>query len=215
MHNSRKSIIFEIAKHQNNTTFSMCKDTTKKSNDQTELFISDAFRVEKPVKVSFTAPELSNLGGLSLIAKSDKESGLCEKFASLIPEWRNETLLVHSLPQLVRQRVYQIAAGFEDADDCDDLRHDSILKMCVGRTPNNVPLALQPTMTRLENRVRRADLFAMGKMFVEHFISSYEKESILNIIFPHIKTMPFGIVITSFDRITFDNRLLIATAVIP
>lgn len=127
----------------------MCKDTTKKSNDQTELFISDAFRVEKPVKVSFTAPEQSNLGGLSLIAKSDKESGLCEKFASLIPEWRNETLLVHSLPQLARQRVYQIAAGFEDADDCDDLRHDSILKMCVGRTPNNVPLASQPTMTRL------------------------------------------------------------------
>ena len=104
----------------------MCKDTTKKSNEQTELFISDAFRVEKPVKVSFTAPELSNLGGLSLVAKCDKESGLCDKFASLIPEWRNETLLVHSLPQLVRQRVYQIAAGFEDADDCDDLRHDSI-----------------------------------------------------------------------------------------
>ena len=106
MHNSRKSIIFEVAKYQNNTTFSMYKDTTKKSNDQTELFISDAFRVEKPVKVSFTAPELSNLGGLSLIAKCDKESGLCDKFASLIPEWRNETLLVHSLPQLVRQRVY-------------------------------------------------------------------------------------------------------------
>ena len=89
----------------------MYKDTTKKSNDQTELFISDAFRVEKPVKVSFTAPELSNLGGLSLIAKCDKESGLCDKFASLIPEWRNETLLVHSLPHLVRQRVYQIAAS--------------------------------------------------------------------------------------------------------
>ena len=49
--------------------------------------------------------------------------------------------------------------------------------MCVGRTPNNVPLASQPTMTRLENRVRRAELFAMGKMFVEYFISSYEKES--------------------------------------
>ena len=91
---------------------SLCaKIQQKKLNDQTELFISDAFRVEKPVKVSFTAPELSNLGGLSLVAKCDKESGLCDKFASLIPEWRNETLLVHSLPQLVRQRVYQIAAS--------------------------------------------------------------------------------------------------------
>lgn len=154
----------------------MCKDTTKKSNSQTEMFISDAFKVEKPVKVSFTAPELSNLGGLALVSKSDQESGLIEKFASLIPEWRSEILLVHSLPQLVRQRVYQIAAGFEDADDCDDLRNDSILKMCVGRTPEDVPLASQPTMTRLENRVGHAELYAMGKMFVEHFISSYEKE---------------------------------------
>ena len=77
---------------------SLCaKIQQKKLNDQTELFISDAFRVEKPVKVSFTAPELSKLGGLSLVAKCDKESGLCEKFASLIPEWRNETLQVHSL----------------------------------------------------------------------------------------------------------------------
>ena len=51
----------------------MCKDTTKKSNSQTEMFISDAFKVEKPVKVSFTAPELSNLGGLALVAKSDQD----------------------------------------------------------------------------------------------------------------------------------------------
>ena len=89
----------------------MFTDIKKRERFLAQLFISDAFRVEKPVKVSFTAPELSNLGGLSLIAKCDKESGLCDKFASLIPEWRNETLLVHSLPQLVRQRVYQIAAS--------------------------------------------------------------------------------------------------------
>ena len=154
----------------------MCKINKNKSTEQANSLFSDVFNTEKPVKISFTAPELSNLGGLALVSKAAKDSALIEKFASLIPEWRNELLLVHSIPQLVCQRVMQIAAGFEDADDCDALRHDSILKMCVGRNPNDIPLASQPTMTRLENRMTHRELYNMGQMFVEHFISSYEKE---------------------------------------
>lgn len=154
----------------------MCKNNKNNSTDQVNSLFSDVFNTEKPVKISFTAPELSNLGGLSLVSKAAKDSRLIEKFASLIPEWRSEFTLVHTIPQLVCQRVMQIAAGFEDADDCDALRHDSILKMCVGRNPNDIPLASQPTMTRLENRVTHRELYNMGHMFVEHFISSYEKE---------------------------------------
>ena len=154
----------------------MCKGNKNKSNEQEKSFFSDVFNVEKPVKIGFTAPELSNLGGMALVSQTDKESGLLDKFASLIPEWRNEQLLVHSIPQLVKQRVLQIAAGYEDTDDCDDLRNDSILKMCVGRTPNDVSLASQPTMSRLENRMTHREQYGMAKMFVEHFISSYKKE---------------------------------------
>lgn len=151
----------------------MCKNN---STNHVNLLFSDVFNTEKPVKISFTAPELSNQGGLSLVSKEAKDSRLIEKIASLIPEWRSEFTLVHTIPQLVCQRVMQIAAGFEDADDCDALRHDSILKMCVGRNPNDIPLASQPTMTRLENRVTHRELYNMGHMFVEHFISSYGKE---------------------------------------
>ena len=154
----------------------MCKNNKNKSNEQVNSLFSDIFNIEKPVKIGFTAPELSQLGGLAPLSKIAKESGLLDKFASLIPEWRNKQLLVHTIPQLISQRVMQIAAGFEDADDCDDLRHDSILKMCVGRTPNDIPLASQPTMSRLENRLTHRELYNMGQLFVEHFISSYEKE---------------------------------------
>lgn len=52
------------------------------------------------------------------------------------------------------QRIYQIMAGFEDADDCDRLCRDGILKMCAGRSASDeIDLASQPTMTRLENRL--------------------------------------------------------------
>lgn len=176
MHNPRKSITFEVVNNQVNTNVLMSKGNKNNSTDQANSLFSDAFNIEKPVKISFTAPELSNLGGLALVSKAAKDSRLIEKFASLIPEWRSEFTLGHTIPQLVCQRVMQIAAGFEDADDCDALRHDSILKMCVGRNPNDIPLASQPTMTRLENRVTHRELYSMGHMFVEHFISSYEKE---------------------------------------
>lgn len=54
---------------------------------------------------------------------------------------------------MVRQRVGQIACGYEDANDCDSLRHDSALKMMAGRLPSDNDLCSQPTMTRLENNV--------------------------------------------------------------
>ena len=51
-------------------------------------------------------------------------------------------------------------AGFEDADDCDRLCRDRILKMCAGRSASDeIDPASQPTMTRLENRLFRKELF--------------------------------------------------------
>ena len=52
-------------------------------------------------------------------------------------EWRNKDLIVHSLEKMLTLCVFQIAAGYEDADDCDTLRHDSMLKMCCGLLPND------------------------------------------------------------------------------
>jgi hypothetical protein len=77
---------------------------------------------------------------------------------------------------MVTQRVLQIASGYEDADDCDLLRGDSILKMCCGRTPEGADLSSQPTMTRLENKLTTRELYNIGLEFVLRFIASYDKE---------------------------------------
>jgi len=84
-------------------------------------------------------------------------------------------LLVHSIEEMMTQRVFQIAAGYEDADDCDALRNDSMLKMCSGRLPSEVALSSQPTMTRFENHISHRELYNMGKEFIDHFIKSYRK----------------------------------------
>jgi hypothetical protein len=54
---------------------------------------------------------------------------------------------------LVRQRVFQVACGYEDQDDADSLRSDPLLKLVCGRRPEQADLASQPTLSRLENAV--------------------------------------------------------------
>jgi len=57
------------------------------------------------------------------------------------------------LSELIRQRIFQICQGYEDADDCDHFRFDPAFLTAVGKVPgSDAALASQPTMSRLENR---------------------------------------------------------------
>jgi hypothetical protein len=76
---------------------------------------------------------------------------LCESLAACIPEWRRGALR-HSLVDLVRQRILQIACGYEDQNDADFLGVDPLFKLACGRPPETgEDLASQPTLSRLEN----------------------------------------------------------------
>ena len=81
----------------------------------------------------------------------------------------------HSLEDLLRQRVFQITQGYEDANDCNDLRGDPAFKVGCERAPlSGNDLASQPTMSRLENRVSRSDLYRMAQALADGFIASYK-----------------------------------------
>ena len=57
----------------------------------------------------------------------------------------------HGLAALLRQRIYQIALGYEDCNDADTLGVDPALKLAVGNAPTEGDLASLPTLSRLEN----------------------------------------------------------------
>lgn len=128
--------------------------------------------------VDFSAPELSSLGGLPLVREYEKSSNrIIERIESCIKDPRRKPMVVHSQTEMLRQKIYQIMAGFEDAEDCDRLCRDGILKMCAGRSASDeIDLASQPTMTRLENRLSRKELFDIGEAFIDDFIASYNSE---------------------------------------
>src|SRR5436853_5842575 len=93
----------------------------------------------------FDGGQLTSDGGVPWVARAEEALGACAALAACVPEWRRGGVR-HSLETLVRQRVFQIACGYEDQDDADALRHDPLLQLVCGRQPQETAaLASQPS----------------------------------------------------------------------
>ena len=125
------------------------------------------------VQAVFDEAELSSDGGALLIREAAEINGIIDAMAGSIRDKRDQAHVHHKLGELIRQRVVQICHGYEDANDCNSLRNDSIFKVAAGRSPADDPLASQPTMTRLENTVSLRDLIRLFYAFVDNFLDSY------------------------------------------
>ena len=140
--------------------------------------LSFGFLGTKGVVGEFSGGNLSSDGGLMLVAEADRALGLTAALARVLPDGRDPTKVIHGLDELLAQRVYQIACGYEDCNDADDLRYDPVLKTAIGRRPETDPdLASQPTLSRLENRVTRTQLLRMAKVFVELFVAQHRSRA--------------------------------------
>jgi hypothetical protein len=133
------------------------------------------FYQPRPLQVQFSDLELSSDAGILWVRQADERLRVSAGIADCIEEWRDPAKVTHSLDQLVSQRGYQLIGGYEDANDSNSLRHDPIYKIACGRLPEagQNPLASQPTMTRLENRVSKRDNSRIRRFFVDRFIASH------------------------------------------
>jgi hypothetical protein len=125
----------------------------------------------KPVTVDFTGGDLSSDAGLIPLSLADQRLGLTEALAAALADPRDPRRIDHSLHDLLRQRIYMIAQGYPDANDANTLRHDPLLKLVLGRTPADAPLAGQSTLSRLENTVTPADLAGVGRVLLAQFLA--------------------------------------------
>jgi len=117
-----------------------------------------ALSEKKPLVADFTGGRLSSDGGVLLLAELDRQLGLTEALAACLQERRDPSNVQLPLLDLLRQRVYQIALGYEDANDADTLRTDPLFKSAVGHPPESGrDLGSQPTFSRLENGVTQKE----------------------------------------------------------
>lgn len=130
----------------------------------------------KKVEGDFDGGTTTSDGGALLLREVESKIGVIDRIVESLWDRRHQSYVDHSFTELLRQRVFQIACGYEDANDSNDLRSDPSMKAACDRLPiSGDDLASQPTISRLENSVSRTDLYRIGLALVETFIDSYDK----------------------------------------
>ena len=128
----------------------------------------------KQVEAVFDGGVLTSDMGVMLLREVASKTGILSRIVGALTDRRHPSYVDHTMADLIGQRVFQIACAYEDANDCNLLREDPAFKAACERLPaSDADLASQPTMSRLENGIRRRDLVRMGEAFVDAFIASY------------------------------------------
>ena len=78
----------------------------------------------KNIELNFSGDRISSDGGLLLLRELDNQLNLLSSASNCLHDGRDQRYIDHSVKELLTQRVFQIAAGYEDCNDCDDLRSD-------------------------------------------------------------------------------------------
>jgi hypothetical protein len=107
----------------------------------------------RAIKVEGGDDRLTSNGGALLLREADHRLGLIDSLASQLLDPRQPELIRYPMPELLRERIYSLALGYEAQDDVDRLAHDPAMRMAVWNRPGEdvlqERLASQPTQSRL------------------------------------------------------------------
>lgn len=130
----------------------------------------------KKIQVDFNGGQITSDTGVLFLREIEEKIGIIKKIASAIEDKRHPGYIKHDITQLLTQRVFQIACGYEDGNDSNELRKDAAFNISCNVSPSSEKwLASQPTMSRFENAPSRTDLYRMGQGLLDAFTGSYPK----------------------------------------
>ena len=127
------------------------------------------------VRADFTGGEISSDLGALILGAVDRRIGLIDRLTAAIADSRDPRYITHTLRELLAQRVFQIASGYEDGNDANSLRRDPLFKLAADRAPldSNNLLACGATHSRLEGALSSRDIYRMARALVLQFIAGY------------------------------------------
>ncbi|PYV71519.1 MAG: hypothetical protein DMG96_28615 [Acidobacteria bacterium] len=128
-----------------------------------------SFYRHQPIRADFSGGQITSDAGLLPLRAFDECHHLTRDLAALLSDPREDDRVRHDSLELLRQRIYQIVAGYEDANDADRLRHDPMLQIVADQRLGH-PLGSQPTLSRWENAPCARDLVHLNDALVEQFI---------------------------------------------
>ena len=129
----------------------------------------------KPIIARFDGGQLSSDGGLLALREVERRLGIAERLAACIEDPRAPERVRHGIADILRFRMLMIAAGYEDGNDADSLRHDPVFKLALDHLPDGAALCSQPTISRLENLPGPRALLRMARAMVGLYCSSFRQ----------------------------------------
>jgi hypothetical protein len=139
----------------------------------------------RQIRAEFDGGAITTDGGGLLLREVEKRTGVLRQFAACFTDYRNPDLIEHTVEELVAQRVYGLALGYEDLNDHEELRKDALLAVLVEKTdPTQEVLAGKSTLNRLEltqatasarERYKKIvlDHAAVDRLLVEVFLQAH------------------------------------------
>jgi hypothetical protein len=104
----------------------------------------------REIVARFDGGTISSDGGALLLRQTDKRLNLIPRLAECFLDGRNQALVEHSIAEMLAQRIYGLALGYEDLTDHEQLRSDSLFGVLAGKQDLAEPLAGKSTLNRME-----------------------------------------------------------------
>ncbi len=113
--------------------------------------------------------------GALLLSAVDRRIGMINRLTAAIVDTRDTRYITHTQRELLTQRVFQIASGYEGGNDANSLRNDPMFKLAADKAPLDIdnPLACGATHSRMENALSSKDIYRMAHALGSQFIASY------------------------------------------
>jgi hypothetical protein len=131
----------------------------------------------------FDGGTISSDGGALLLCRTEKRLNLLPRLAECFLDGRNQQEVEHSVLEMLAQRIYGLALGYEDLNDHEQLRNDPVFGILAGRDELGQPLAGKSTLNRLElgggtpDRYKKITFWkeALDELLVKVFLESYSQ----------------------------------------
>src|ERR1022692_4464056 len=138
---------------------------------------------KREIVAKFDGGTISSDGGAFLLRQTDQRLNLLSRLANCFLDGRNQEQVKHSILEMVSQRIYGLALGYEDVNDHEQLRKDPVFSILAGREELERPLAGKSTLNRMElgtginNRYQKVTFWkeAVDELLVNVFIESQAK----------------------------------------
>jgi Transposase DDE domain group 1 len=138
---------------------------------------------KREIVARFDGGTISSDAGAFLLRQTDRRLNLLPRLAKCFLDGRNQDLVKHAVSEMLAQRIYGLALGYEDINDHEQLRKDPVFAILAGRVELEEPLAGKSTLNRMElgtgvkGRYKKITFWkdSIDELMVQTFIESYQR----------------------------------------